>query len=194
MNKEKIILIGGGGHCKSCIDVIETEGKYSIAGIVDVKEKIGEKILGYKIIGSDDDIPVLIKQYKNVIVTIGQITSPENRIRVFKILEEYIAILPIIVSPYAYVSKHAKIGKGTMIFHNVVINAGAQIGENCIINTKALIEHDAAIGNHCHISTGAIVNGDVKIGNGVFYGSGAVSRQGVEILDYSFIRANSIVK
>lgn len=194
MNKEKIILIGGGGHCKSCIDVIETEGKYSIAGIVDVKEKIGEKILGYKIIGSDDDIPVLIKQYKNVIVTIGQITSPENRIRVFKILEEYIAILPIIVSPYAYVSKHAKIGKGTMIFHNVVINAGAQIGENCIINTKALIEHDAAIGNHCHISTGAIVNGDVKIGNGVFYGSGAVSKQGVEIPDYSFIKANSIVK
>jgi len=32
--KEKIILIGGGGHCKSCIDVIEQEGRFIIAGIV----------------------------------------------------------------------------------------------------------------------------------------------------------------
>ncbi|MBI4645951.1 MAG: acetyltransferase, partial [Bacteroidia bacterium] len=30
--KQKIILIGGGGHCKACSDVIETEGKYNIAG------------------------------------------------------------------------------------------------------------------------------------------------------------------
>ena len=38
--KEKLILIGGGGHCKSCIDVIEQENKYEIAGIVDLKENI----------------------------------------------------------------------------------------------------------------------------------------------------------
>ena len=36
--KPKIILIGGGGHCKSVIDVIEEENKYIIAGIVDKKE------------------------------------------------------------------------------------------------------------------------------------------------------------
>lgn len=194
LKKENIILVGGGGHCKSCIDVIEVENKFQIAGIVDVKEKIGEKILGYEIIWSDDDIPMLIRQFKNAIVTIGQISTSENRIRIFKILEEYNAIIPIIVSPYAYVSKHAKIGKGTMIFHHAVVNAGAQIGENCIINTKALIEHDAVIGNHCHISTASTVNGDVKIGNGVFYGSGAVSKHGIEIPDNSFIKANSIVK
>ena len=33
--KKNIILIGGGGHCKSCIDVIEAEDKFEIAGIVD---------------------------------------------------------------------------------------------------------------------------------------------------------------
>ena len=194
MNKPEIILIGGGGHCKSCIDVIETEGKFSIIGIIDLKEKIGEKILGYEIIGSDEDIPNFINDFKHIIITIGQISSPESRIKIFKLLEENKAILPVIISPYAYVSKHSTIGKGTIIFHNAIINANAQIGENCIINTKALIEHDAIIGNHCHISTASVVNGDVKIGNGVFFGSGAVSKQGIIIPDFSFIKANSIVK
>ena len=35
---QKLILLGGGGHCKSCIDVIEQESKYTIEGILDKKE------------------------------------------------------------------------------------------------------------------------------------------------------------
>jgi len=34
MMKSELILVGGGGHCKSCIDVIERQGKYRIAGII----------------------------------------------------------------------------------------------------------------------------------------------------------------
>jgi hypothetical protein len=45
--KEKIILIGGGGHCSACVDVIEQEGRFTIAGIVDVPEKKQHYILGY---------------------------------------------------------------------------------------------------------------------------------------------------
>ena len=40
MSKNNLILIGGGGHCKSCIDVIEQENKFNITGILDVKEKV----------------------------------------------------------------------------------------------------------------------------------------------------------
>jgi hypothetical protein len=47
--KPKIILVGGGGHCHSCIDVIEQEGKFEIAGIVDAI-KGGEKVLGYPVL------------------------------------------------------------------------------------------------------------------------------------------------
>ena len=53
---EKILLIGGGGHCRSVIDVIELEKKYEIAGIVDKKELLNEEILGYKVIASDEDL------------------------------------------------------------------------------------------------------------------------------------------
>ena len=43
--KKKIILIGAGGHAKSCIDIINAEGKYEIIGLVDNKKKKGSKFL-----------------------------------------------------------------------------------------------------------------------------------------------------
>ena len=178
---KNLILIGGGGHCKSCIDVIEQEGNYRIAGIVDLPEKLHQKILGYEIIATDDDLPRLVNEYENFLITLGQIKSPEKRIRIFQTLKESGAKLPVIISPIAYVSKHAKIGAGTIIMHHALINAGAKIGSNCIINSKALIEHDATIGDHCHIATGAIINGGVKVGSGIFLGSNAVCKEYIEI-------------
>lgn len=178
---ERIILIGGGGHCKACIDVIEKEGKYSIAGIVDMPEKLHQKVLGYKIIASDDDLPDLIKKYDCFFITVGQIKSPIKRVSLFERLDQLGAELPVIISPLAYVSKHARIGRGTIIMHQAMINADARIGKNCIINSKALVEHDSIIGDHCHIATGALINGGVKVDPGTFFGSNAVCKENIEI-------------
>ena len=176
-----LILVGGGGHCKSCIDVIEQEGIFQIAGIVDVSEKLNEKILSYEIIATDDDLPELVKEYDYFLITLGQIKSPEKRIKLFETLKDLGVKLPVIISPLAYVSKHAQIAEGTIVMHYALINAGAQIGKNCIINTRALIEHDARIGDHCHIATASVINGGAKIGQGTFFGSNAVIKEYIEI-------------
>ena len=178
--KKSLILVGGGGHCKACIDVIEQERRFDIAGIVDVPEKLHQKILSYEISAIDDHLPWLVKEYENFLITLGQIKTPEKRIKIFQTLKELGAKLPVIISPLAYVSKHARIGDGTIIMHHALVNAGVRIGRNCIINTKALIEHDATIGDHCHISTGAVINGGVKVGSGTFFGSNAVCREYIE--------------
>ena len=191
--KEKIILIGGGGHCKSCIDVIEQEGRYTIAGMVDIPEKKQHNVLGYPVIGSDADLAELIKTFPNVLITLGQIKSPARRIELFNDLMRMGARFPVIKSPLAYVSPHAQIAEGTIVMHHALINAGANVGKNCIINTKALVEHDAVIEDHCHISTGAVVNGGVTIGSGSFFGSGAVSKEYTSIPANSFIKANSLI-
>jgi sugar O-acyltransferase (sialic acid O-acetyltransferase NeuD family) len=190
--KEKIILIGGGGHCKACIDVIEQEGRFAIAGIVDLPERNQHHVLDYPVIGSDSDSGGLIKTFSNVLITLGQIKSPDRRMELFNGLMRMGARFPVIQSPLAYVSSHASIAEGSIIMHYAVINAGARVGMNCIINTKALVEHDAVIENHCHISTGAIVNGGVTIGSGSFFGSGAVSKEYTAIPANSFIKAHSL--
>jgi sugar O-acyltransferase (sialic acid O-acetyltransferase NeuD family) len=193
--KEKIVLIGGGGHCRSVIDVIEQENRFEIIGVIDDDlEKQGKKILNYKIIGTTENLEDIFKICKNAMVTIGQIKSSKIRVEKYNLLKKIGFNLPVIISPFAYVSKHSKIEEGTIIMHNVLVNANAKIGKNCIINTKSLIEHDAIIGDNCHISTGAIINGGVKVGNNTFIGSNATIKQYIEISENSFIKAGSIVK
>ena len=150
-------------------------------------EKLHQKLLGYEIIATDDDLPLLVNKYENFLITLGQIKSPKKRIRIFQTLKESGAKLPAIISPLAYVSKHAEIGAGTIIMHNALINAGAKIGSNCIINSKALIEHDASIGDHCHIATGAIINGGTVISSETFVGSNAMTKEYIEIGEQTVI-------
>lgn len=192
--KPKILLIGGGGHCKSVIDVIEMEGSFTIAGIIDQKELLGQKILGYEVIGCDDNLEALFARFKYAIVTVGQIQSPNVRIKLFNRLTSIGFKMPPIISPMAYVSKHATVESGTVVMHNALINANAAVGKNCIINTKALIEHDSIIGDHCHISTGAILNGGTVAAQGTFFGSNAVSKEYAAFAEKSFIKAGSVAK
>ncbi|RXJ92885.1 acetyltransferase [Malaciobacter molluscorum] len=192
MSKEKIILVGGGGHCHSVIDVIEQENKYDILGIIDLKENIGKKVLGYEIIGCDDDLENIFKTCKNAIITIGHIKSNKVRINIYNKLKQIGFYLPMIVSPLAYVSKHSVIEEGTVIMHHCLINANVKIGKNCIINTKALVEHDVVVKDNCHISTASVLNGNVIIKENSFFGSNATSKQSIEI--DGFIKAGSLVK
>ena len=192
INKEKILLIGGGGHCNSVIDVIELENKYFIAGIIDKKELIGKDVLGYKIIASDDNLEELFKIYKNAIITVGHIKSNEIRVKLFLKLKKIGFNLPVIISPLSYVSKHSIISEGTVIMHHALVNANAHIGSNCIINTKSLIEHDVIVENNCHISTGAILNGNVRLKEGTFFGSNATSKEYITIAN--FVKAGELKK
>lgn len=189
----ELLLVGGGGHCNACIDVIETEAKYQIVGIVQPPSDGQDAVLGYPILGGDDDLPALLAQTPHALITVGQIKSPAIRQRLFALLKRHRAQLPVIQSPTAFCSCHATLGEGSILMHACLINANARIGANCIINSQALIEHDAEIADHCHISTGARINGGVQIGQGCFIGSGAILKQGLEIGAGSVIGAGCVV-
>jgi sugar O-acyltransferase (sialic acid O-acetyltransferase NeuD family) len=191
--KPKLILIGGGGHCKSCIDVIEQENKFSIAGVVDVNTSIRD-LLGYRLLGNDGDLAKLRLSYDYALITIGQITTPATRVQLFDYAKSLGFKLPVVISPRAYVSKNAKIGSGVIIMHDALINSGVIVGDNCIINTKSLIEHDAVIENNCHISTAAIINGGAIVKQGSFVGSNAVVRESAKTNVKDFIKAGSLFK
>jgi sugar O-acyltransferase (sialic acid O-acetyltransferase NeuD family) len=191
---KEILLIGDGGHCKSVIDVLEQEGQFNIAGIIGTDKSINSNVLGYKVIGVDSDIDRFSKIYKYAIVAVGQVKSPAIRIKIFSLLMKSGVVLPKIISPRSYVSKHAVIGSGSIIMHDAVVNANAVVGDNCIINSKALIEHDSIIQSHCHISTNAIINGNVLVGEGSFIGSSAVTNNSLMIKKNSFIKAGTLVQ
>lgn len=191
MSNKNLILVGGGGHCKSVIEVAESAG-YTIWGILDKPEEVGKRVLGYEVIGTDDDM-VKYADKAEFMVTVGQIKSPALRIKLHQMLAEANCNLATIIATTACVSKYAQIGEGTVIMHQAFVNADAHIGKGCIINTSSIIEHDAIVGDYCHVSTGATINGGASIGNCTFVGSQSVVNQCRSIGDNVIIGAGSAV-
>jgi sugar O-acyltransferase (sialic acid O-acetyltransferase NeuD family) len=189
----KLILIGGGGHCHACIDVIESTQKFEIVGVVDTIDKLGQMVLGYKVIGTDEDLPKLVNEDTWFLITLGHIKSSALRRKIFKFLESLDANIASVISNNALVSKYSSIAKGTIIMHRATVGVGSKIGQNCIINTNANIEHDTTVGDDVHVSTHAVVNGNCELKNGVFVGSNATIFQGISIENDTLIGAGSLV-
>lgn len=189
---KNLILVGGGGHCKSVIEAAESAG-YNILGVLDTPENVGKQVLAYSVIGTDDDIPQYVDKAEFVI-TVGFIKNPTTRIKLYNKVKAAGGRLATIIASTAHVSKYAELGEGTVIMHHAFVNAGAKIGDNCIINTFVNIEHDAEVGNQCHISTGTMVNGECKIGENCFIGSQSVCANCIEIASDIILGAGSVVR
>ncbi len=186
-----VIIVGAGGHGRSLADVVESTAEFGVAGFLDnfvAKEQV---INGHEILGTFSDIPAFADSGYEFLVGIGQINSPSKRLELFAAIDNAGGHLPVVVSPHAYVSPRATLGRGTVVFHGAVVNAGATIGENCIINSLALVEHDTVIGDSCHVSTGARVNGGVTVGEGSFIGSGAVIFHNQQVPEASVVSAGT---
>lgn len=190
---KKIILIGAGGHAKSCLDIVKSVKKFNILGFIDnVQKGYFEK---YKILGGDDYLDNIKDKKKiNLALTLGQIKNYKKRAFIFNKLIKLGFTFPSIISKNAIVSHGASLSDGTIIFNGAVVNRGAKIGKNCIINSGALIEHDVRVGNNVHISTKTTLNGNVKVGNNTFVGSGCIVKEGTVIGDNCIIGMGKLIK
>ena len=193
MNK-KLVLVGGGGHCKSVIDSLSGQKEYSEVVITDCSLPEGTIVNGCKVVGNDDCLPDLKNNgFDYAFVTMGSVGKPNARVSLVEKIEKMGFIIPIIIDSTAALSKDVQIGKGTFIGKNATINTGVSIGRHCIINTGCIIEHESEIGDLCHIATGAILCGGVHVGNNSFVGAGSTIIQSVCIGKNVVIGANSTV-
>lgn len=193
MNRTPLLLLGGGGHCAAVIDVIEATDAYEIVGIIESPESQTDCVLGYPVIGTDDDLPYWVQKIPACLITVGQLKSSAVRRRLFQQVLDLGGHFPSVVSPFAKVAASAIIGDGTVVMHHALVNPLAEIGANSIINSKALVEHDVRIGAHCHIATGALLNGGVTVGDDCLIGSGSVVVQSMQITEKTVIGAGAVV-
>ncbi|MDB9983198.1 acetyltransferase [Candidatus Pelagibacter sp.] len=182
--KNKLLIIGAGGHARSCLEVLILSNKYEILGFIDNEKK---KLMDYKFLGSDRDIHKFKNVCDNILLCLGGIKDIKLKWLIFQRAKKLKFKFPKIISPLSFISKSSNIGEGTIIMNQCFINANVKIGKNSIINNKALLEHDVMVGNNTTISPGAIINGGVKIGNNVFIGSGSIIKENV------IIKSNSII-
>lgn len=190
----KLVLIGGGGHCKSVLDVALSLNKYKEIVITDPETKPGTEVHGCTVVGNDDILPELRSRgFDEAFISVGSIESCSLRIRLSELAEQLGFRFPVISDPSAVISKNAVIGNGSFVGKNAVINTDVSLGKHSIINTSAVIEHECSVGDYSHISVGALVCGGTVIGDRTFIGAGATIIQGLKIGDDSIIGAGSTV-
>lgn len=190
--KDKIIIIGGGGHATVLISILKKINKFVIAGYTD-NMNFGE-IIGAKYLGNDD---VLVQLYsngvRNAALGIGQVNLTLKRQNVTETIKHSGFNFPAIISPDSTVNESVSVGEGVQIFDGVVVNSNSKIGNFTTINTNSTVEHDCIIGNFCHVATGAVLSGGVEIGDYSMIGANAVVVQYKRIASNCLIGAGGVV-
>lgn len=190
-SKKKILLIGGGGHCRSVLDSLLDSEVYDEIGIIDNTDSL---VLGISVVGTDDDVSRLMSEgWTDAFITVGSVGDTKLRRRLSEMVESIGMNIPTIIDPTAIVARDTELSAGVYVGKRAVINTGSRIGTCAIINTGAIVEHDCFIGEFSHISPGTTVCGQVCVGNDSHVGAGSVIRQQINIGNNVLIGAGSVV-
>jgi sugar O-acyltransferase (sialic acid O-acetyltransferase NeuD family) len=191
---KNIVIFGSSGHAKVIADIIEKEDLYKILGLIDTNQPSGAKCFGHEILGSDDELPQLIKEHD---IEGGIIGVGDNWIRhliaqkILKLIPDFIFVKAI--HPSAQIARQVSLKRGTVIMAGAVINRGSEIGEFCIINTQSSVDHDNIFEDYSSIMPNAVTGGNVRVGKFSVLGMGASILQKVQIGAHSIIGVGSVV-
>lgn len=178
----KLLLIGGGGHCRSVLDTIYRIETYDDIGIIDTAIPIGNYVLDTPVIGTDEDLKKLYEEgYQSAFITIGTIDNFDLKFKLVQHLQSIGFSLPNIIDPAAEVSAFGELGEGIFIGKQAIINANFKIGDFVIINTGAVCEHDIIIQDYSHIAPRATLLGGVDVGEKTHIGANTTVKQGISI-------------
>lgn len=188
----KLLLIGGGGHCKSVLDSVLSKERYDDIGIID--NNLNVKIMGVQVVGRDEDLLQLKNQgWTDAFVTVGSVGNTTIRRKLYKLIEELGFFIPNICDSSAEIARGVIFDKGAFVGKNAVINSESKVGCCSIINTGSIIEHECCIGDFSHISPGTVLCGQVSIGTDSHIGANSVVRQRIRVGNNTMIGVGSVV-
>lgn len=190
----KIIIIGAGGHSKVVTDIIHNEQKYEIVGYIENNLEVGHKVLGYEVLGKEEEINTLINKHE---IFGGIIAIGDNSIRsivekkIKKLCNEFKFINCI--HPKSNIASDVVMGEGNVVMAGATINTSSEISSHCIFNTNCSIDHDNRIENFASIGPNAATGGNVEVGEFSAIGIGASVHNNVSIGYNCIIGSGSLV-
>ncbi len=191
--KGRLVLVGGGGHARVLVELINMAGIFEVEAVLDPGLAPGTLVSGARVAGGDGLLPWLFSRgVRNACVAVGSVKDNARRASIYRMLKEAGFSLPGLAHPKAIVSESAALGEGAQVMAAAVVQAGSSIGANSIVNTSATVEHDCRIGANVHISPGSVVCGGCEIADGAFVGAGATVIQGVRIGESAVVAAGAV--
>src|SRR5690348_8519716 len=185
----KLAIIGAGGHARVVADASFQAGWTEIC-FFDDRWAETRDVGPWKVAGTIADFEGDPGAFDGAIVAIG-----DNRARLARHRGLVAAGVEIatIVHPRAVVSRFAKIGRGSTLLANSVVNCFVQLGEAVIVNTAATVDHDCVLADGVHISPGAHLGGSVMVGEAAWIGIGAAVRHAIMVGHDSIVGAGAVV-
>lgn len=192
IGKDKIVIVGGGGHANDIISLLKKNNDYEIIGYTDITDR--GKVLGVNYLGSDDVLEEILIKYKscNAAIGIGNIDISHRRNTLYRKLKSIGFTLPSLISRNAIVQDAVTLGEGTVVMDSALISVHTSIGKCSIINYGAILGHNCKIGDFVHVSGGSIIAGGVEVGNNCVLGIGAKIIQGKKITHDCLLGAGSV--
>jgi sugar O-acyltransferase (sialic acid O-acetyltransferase NeuD family) len=194
VNKDRLVILGGGGHAKVVVELIAALGKFEIQGIIDPNIEAATKVLNVPVLGSDDLLAsILAGGTLKAVVAVG--STGDNRLRriLFEKLIQLGFSVPVLIHPHAHVSPSALFSPGVQVMAGAIVQAGTSVAHNTILNTGSITEHDCTIGRHVHLCPGAVLSGGCTVGDNAFIGAGATVIQQIRIGKGAVVGAGAVV-
>ena len=190
MTKKRIVIIGAGGHGKVVADLCDLLGNWEKIVFLDDRFPDLRKWEEWEVIGKPADISSCAAGRCDFALGIG---VNATRMSFVERVQGSGGILPPLVHPAASVSKRCRVGEGTVVFANAIVNIGAVIADGVIINSGSSVDHDCRIASGVHICPGARLAGTVVVGEKAMLGIGCSVRQGITIGAGAIIGAGATV-
>jgi sugar O-acyltransferase (sialic acid O-acetyltransferase NeuD family) len=191
---ENIFVVGSSGHAAVIIDILEKQGHFRIAGLIDTFAAPGKRFLDYEVLGPEHELPRLcgLHSARAGIVAIGDNYVRSQVVhRILEILPEFRFVTA--VHPSAQIARGVTIDPGTAVMAGVVINTNARVGSHCILNTNSSLDHDSAMEDFSSLGPGAATGGKVRVGRFSVLAQGANVIHGIRIGEHAVVGAGATV-
>lgn len=188
------MVVGASGHARVILDILRSEDRYEIVGLIDSFKSAGTELAGFQVLGNE---AFLVESFHrgNIQGAVVGIGDNSIRSRITANLSTAMPDLPFYAAVHARatVSPDSTIGPGTVVMAGAVVNPGCTIGSGCIINTNASIDHDGRMDDFSSLAPACSTGGNVSIGTHSAIGIGAILFHAINVGEHTVIGGGAVV-